>query len=84
MPMQKNLPHVQNLLEPEKLFELWSQGKLSTKEALRQIMQQNIRQQRVIQQTHQAIETLNITAKNLRADMDDLIAQTGIKPKLSD
>ncbi|MDM8531908.1 hypothetical protein QUF63_12110 [Anaerolineales bacterium HSG25] len=75
--MQKTLPRVQNLLEPEKLFELWSQGKLSTEEALRQIMQQNVRQYR-------ALDALNITAKNLRADMDDLIAQTGIKPKLSD
>jgi hypothetical protein len=65
----------QKPLEPETLLELWSQGKLSTEEALRRIMEHNIQQQR-------AVDALNITAKNLRADMDDLISQTGIKPKL--
>lgn len=59
---------------PEQLLALWRQGKLSTEEALSRLMASHHRQQ-------QTIDALNITVYNLRSDLDDLIAQTGIKPR---
>lgn len=73
--MKVALSGEQKSLTPEMLFELWSQGKLSVEEVLRHLIQNSAKQE-------QAIDVLNITAKNLRSDVDDLIAQCGIKPKL--
>ncbi len=63
-------------IAPNQLLHLWSRGAISTEEAIRQIIQNLIRLQRVL-------DTLNITVYNLRADVDSLIAHTRmpIEPK---
>ncbi len=63
-------------IAPNQLLYLWSRGAISTEEAVRQIIQNLIRLQRVF-------NALNITIYNLRADVDSLIAHTRmpIEPK---
>ncbi|MDM8520923.1 hypothetical protein QUF64_12815 [Anaerolineales bacterium HSG6] len=58
----------------EALVELWLRGKLSQDELLEAMLSHLVEQQ-------QTINTLNQTVKGLRNDMDNLIAQTGIKPR---
>lgn len=56
------------------LLAMWSRGQLSDQETLRTLIQYHIRQQR-------AIESLNSTVRRLRSDLDEVIAQTGVKPR---
>jgi hypothetical protein len=60
-------------LHPRELFKQWQLEKISLEMATGHTLQNLIKIQ-------QAIDAINITLYNLRADVDSLIAHTGMKP----
>ncbi len=58
---------------PIELLRLWELEKISLEMAMGHLLQNLVKQQ-------QAIEAANISRYNLRADVDSLIAHTGMKP----
>lgn len=61
-------------LSPTKLLNLWSNEAISIEQLAVHILKFLVRMQR-------AHEAQNLTVYNLRADVDSLIAHTGMSPK---
>ena len=61
-------------MTPEKLLRQWSLEQMTTEMATGHTLQNLVKIQK-------AIDAINITLYNLRADVDSLIAHTGMKPK---
>ena len=60
-------------MHPQELFKQWELEKIPHEMATGHSLQNLVKMQ-------QAIDTFNITLYNLRADVDSLIAHTGMKP----
>ncbi|MCP4372608.1 MAG: hypothetical protein GY797_31545 [Deltaproteobacteria bacterium] len=60
---------------PDKLLSMWAKEQLTLEMATGHILQNLAKMQT-------AIDALNITLYNLRADVDSLIAHTGMTPNL--
>jgi hypothetical protein len=62
-------------ITPNELLRLWELEKITIEMAVGHVLQNMVKMQT-------AQDTCNITLYNLRADVDSLIAHTGIKPNL--
>lgn len=60
-------------VKPDELLRLWSLGKATAEMVIGHLIQNLVKQQT-------AIQNINLTLYNLRADVDSLIAHTGMKP----
>jgi len=60
-------------IRPQELLKQWELEKIPVQMATGHILQNLVKIQ-------QAIDAINLTLYNLRADVDSLIAHTGIKP----
>lgn len=61
------------MIKPEELLKLWSLSQVTVEMAIGHLIQNLVKLQTTI-------ESNNLTLYNLRTDVDNLIAHTGMKP----